>query len=329
MSKFLKFIVNLFLIGAILIGAAILVPPLAGISTTVIDSSSMATNLPVGSVTYAKDVDVTEIKPGDKVIDDSDGKIYLYVIEEGNAATGKFTGTDTKSASGEQKEIVLRNDVLKVIITVPFIGYIMMAMHSVEGLIIIGLVVLFIIILFILSELWKKTDEEEEDESEVKEEQDKKADAAQSEVTVAVPAEEPVSKVMSEEEALALAKKELMQALAEDQNGEESVQTETDDSAFAQGMTEELDSQEEKTEETVEIHRADTKQVIEGGQEEAEKVIELPEEDSIDEDPTSFVPVARMPKEELLKKAEAAGEEPTVTKNENLGVTILDYSKLI
>lgn len=328
MSKFLKFIVNLFLIGAILIGAAILVPPLMGISTTVIDSSSMATNLPVGSVTYAKDVDVTEIEMGDKVLDDSDGKVYLYVIEDGSASTGKFIGTDANSASGEQKELVLRNDVSKVVLTIPFIGYIMMAMHSVEGLIIIGLVVLFIIILFILSELWKKTDEDEEEEDEVKEEQDKKTDATQSEEVVVAPAEETVSKVMSEE-ALALAKEELMQALAEDQSGEGSAQTEADDSVFAQEMTEELNPQEEKTEETVEIHPQDTEQTIEGRQEETEKVMELPEEYPIDEDPTSFVPVARMSKEELLKKAEAAGEEPTVTKDENLGVTILDYSKLI
>ena len=323
MSKFLKFIVNLFLIGAILIGAAILVPPLAGISTTVIDSSSMTTNLPVGSVTYAKDVDVTEIEAGDKVLDDSDGKIYLYVIEEGSAGTGRFLGTDANSASGEQKELVLRNDVSKVIITVPFIGYIMMAMHSVEGLIIIGLVVLFIIILFILSELWKKPDEdeEEEDEEEGKDKEKESTKAAEASKPEKTEPEEGTPNAMTEEEALALAKDELMRVLAEDQDGEKAASAEAEVPASEQDITEELISQEEKTEEVTEVQMEET--------EPEEPSAELPEEEVIDEDPSSFVPVTRMSREELLKKAEAAGEEPVVTKDEELGVTILDYSKLI
>lgn len=325
MSKFLKFIVNLFLIGAILIGAAILVPPLAGISTTVIDSSSMTTNLPVGSVTYAKDVDVTEIEAGDKVLDDSDGKIYLYVIEEGSAGTGRFLGTDANSASGEQKELVLRNDVSKVIITVPFIGYIMMAMHSVEGLIIIGLVVLFIIILFILSELWKKPDEdedeEEEDEEEGKDKEKESTKAAEASKPEKTEPEEGTPNAMTEEEALALAKDELMRVLAEDQDGEKAAPAEAEVPASEQDITEELIWQEEKTQEVTEVQMEET--------EPEEQFAELPEEEVIDEDPSSFVPVTRMSREELLKKAEAAGEEPVVTKDEELGVTILDYSKLI
>ena len=51
MSKFLKFIVNLFLTLAILTAVAILVPPLLGINTTIVDSAGMDTNLPLGSVT--------------------------------------------------------------------------------------------------------------------------------------------------------------------------------------------------------------------------------------------------------------------------------------
>lgn len=321
MSKFLKFIVNLFLIGAILIGAAILVPPLAGISTTVIDSSSMTTNLPVGSVTYAKDVDVTEIEAGDKVLDDSDGKIYLYVIEEGSAGTGRFLGTDANSASGEQKELVLRNDVSKVIITVPFIGYIMMAMHSVEGLIIIGLVVLFIIILFILSELWKKPDEDEDEEEEGKDKEKESTKAAEASKPEKTEPEEGTPNAMTEEEALALAKDELMRVLAEDQDGEKAAPAEAEVPASEQDITEELISQEEKAEEVTEVQMEET--------EPEEPSAELPEEEVIDEDPSSFVPVTRMSREELLKKAEAAGEEPVVTKDEELGVTILDYSKLI
>ena len=41
MSKFLKFIVNTFLVVAILTAAAILVPPLLGVNTTIVDTAGM------------------------------------------------------------------------------------------------------------------------------------------------------------------------------------------------------------------------------------------------------------------------------------------------
>ena len=72
MSKLLKFIVNLFLIAAILVAAAILVPMFAGVMTTIVDTPSMDTNLPLGSITYATNVDVNDLKPGDEVLKDSD-----------------------------------------------------------------------------------------------------------------------------------------------------------------------------------------------------------------------------------------------------------------
>ena len=61
MSKFLKFIVNLFLIVTILTAIAILVPPLAGVTTTIVDTPSMNTNLPLGSVTYSTDINVYDM----------------------------------------------------------------------------------------------------------------------------------------------------------------------------------------------------------------------------------------------------------------------------
>ena len=56
MSKFLKFIVNLVVICAILVAAALLVPPFAGVNTVMNDNSSKETNLPVGSVAYGREI---------------------------------------------------------------------------------------------------------------------------------------------------------------------------------------------------------------------------------------------------------------------------------
>lgn len=165
MSKFLKVIVNIFLVCAILIAAAILVPPVLGITTTIVDTTDMNTNLPQGSITYSQDVNVTKLVSGNEILKESDTKTYAYIIEEGDASTGKFKVLNATDKSATAEEITLRNSVSKVMITIPYIGYVVMAMHSMEGILIIGLVVLFMIILFILSELWKKRpDEDEEDE---------------------------------------------------------------------------------------------------------------------------------------------------------------------
>lgn len=163
MSKFLKFIVNLFLTLAILTAVAILVPPLLGVNTTIVDSAGMDTNLPLGSVTYSVDVPVTRLKAGDEILKENGSSTYAYIIEEGDAGTGKYkvsSAVDRESLS----EITLRNTVSLVKVCIPYIGYVVVAMQTVEGIIIIVLVVLFIIILFVLSELWKSRDDDDDDD---------------------------------------------------------------------------------------------------------------------------------------------------------------------
>ena len=169
MSKFLKFLVNLFLICSIVVTASLLIPPLAGVTTNIIDTVNMDTNLPFGSVTYSSDVTVAELAEGDKILVDSGNSIYVYKVQSGDASTGEFTVLDAMDKSSETTQVKLRNPVYRVILTVPFTGYIVVAMQSVEGFIIIILVLVFVAILFILSELWKKSDEDDEDDEEEEE----------------------------------------------------------------------------------------------------------------------------------------------------------------
>lgn len=172
MSKFLKFIVNIFLIAAILVAVAILVPPLMGVSTTIVDTPAMKTNLPLGSVTYSKKVDVSTLEVGDEVLKDSGAATYAYILKTVDPNSGKFNAVSAADPNGQEEEIILRNMVPKVVVEVPFIGYIVMAMQSLEGRLIIGLVVALVIILFALSELWKPSvDEDEIDEDEEAEEE--------------------------------------------------------------------------------------------------------------------------------------------------------------
>lgn len=162
MSRFLKFIVNTFLVVAILTAAAILVPPLLGVNTTIVDTAAMDTNLPLGSVTYSVNVPVTKLQVGDEVLKENGTSTYAYIIEEGDVGTGKFkvaSAVDRDSVT----EITLRNTVSLVRLSIPYIGYVVVAMQTMEGIIIIVLVVLFIIILFVLSELWKVKDDDDDD----------------------------------------------------------------------------------------------------------------------------------------------------------------------
>ncbi len=163
MSHFLKFIVNVFLIFAILVAAAILLPPVLGVNTTVVDTSAMDTNLPFGSITYSTTVNVSTLAEGDEVLKENDTSTYAYVINK-IGDNGQMTVTNAADESADQEKITLRNKVSKVAVTVPFIGYLIIAMHSIEGIVIIALIIVLMIILFILSELWKDRSEDEEEE---------------------------------------------------------------------------------------------------------------------------------------------------------------------
>ena len=53
MSKVLKFIVHLVVICTLICVLGLVLPPFFGVRTVIVDKSDSATNLPVGSVTYA------------------------------------------------------------------------------------------------------------------------------------------------------------------------------------------------------------------------------------------------------------------------------------
>ena len=153
MSRFLKVIVNIILVGAILTAAALLVPPLAGVQTFVMDDMSMQTNLAPGSVTYAVDKEAGELKNGDKVLEQASSGSYVYRVTNLNVQEDTCTLTAPNTSPQLTKEANISNGVAKVVFTIPVIGYVVMAMKTTEGLIIIGLAVLFVILLFILSEV--------------------------------------------------------------------------------------------------------------------------------------------------------------------------------
>lgn len=172
MSKILKTIVNLVVLFSIVVAAALLVPPFAGVDTVMNDNGSTDTNIPVGSVAYGKDVRVKDLKKKDKIIFSEGSSTYVYEITDMDSSAGAYEVKDPYSKSSDTEVITLQKSVPKVAVVVPFIGYAAIALQTKGGLIVIGLGIILLIILFILSELWRKDEDEDEEESEEEYEED-------------------------------------------------------------------------------------------------------------------------------------------------------------
>lgn len=182
MSKILKTIVNLVVLFSIIIAAALLVPPFAGIDTVMNDNGGTDTNIPVGSVAYGKEVKVKELKKKDKIIFSEGSSTYVYEITDMDSSAGAYEVKDPYSKSSDTEIVTLQKSVPKVAVVIPFIGYAAIALQTKGGLIVIGLGIILLIILFILSELWRKDEDDEEDESE--DEDDEEDDEDEEEETL-------------------------------------------------------------------------------------------------------------------------------------------------
>lgn len=197
MSRFLKFIVHLVVFLLIACILALAVPPFMGISTITIDDTDLETNLPLGSVSYGKEISASSVLVGDSIIVQNGNQVRLYGVQEIDLDNSTFTVVDKGASRGEPKAMTLSGDVTRVIFTVWGIGYLLMAIQSTEGLIIIGLGVLFLIILFVLAEIWGRDKELPDEDLEEGED-----GASQTEPSVAA-ADEAVSAQAEDEQALA------------------------------------------------------------------------------------------------------------------------------
>lgn len=165
MSKFLRVLVRIILILLILCGAALLLPPLFGIDTVVIQNAS--SNLDRGTVVYARAVAPSGLENGDRFLHAGENdEIDSYIVKEYDSSDDVIIASESADAA-EQKLQANGDTVRKIVFTVPFIGYLFIATQSTTGLMILGGVLLIIIILFIIAEVLKRSEEdEEEDEDE-------------------------------------------------------------------------------------------------------------------------------------------------------------------
>lgn len=166
MSKVLKFIVHLVVICTLVCVLGLVLPPFFGVRTVIVDKADEATNLPVGSVTYAIPEKSSAISVGTPILVQKDSKTYKYTITDLDTSKGTGTVTDQSVSGGKTLTIKVGDYVPKVVITIGYVGYLLVATESIEGLIILGLVVLFLIILYVIAELWKKEPDDIQDDME-------------------------------------------------------------------------------------------------------------------------------------------------------------------
>lgn len=351
MSKFLKFIVNFIVFCTIVVAAALLVPPLAGVHTVMIDDTGMDTNLPMGSVTYSRSVEPDKLKEGDSILIATGAQTYNYIVSKMDNTAKSYTVTDKYNKGNPEQTITIQSAVPKVVITIPYIAYAAMALQSVEGLIIAGLAVVFLIILFILSELWKK-DDSEEDEEEVFEEEERNEDTkSKSELRKEKKAAKKAAKAAKkreqqgyddeEEEVVPIAIEEPKPTVAQVLQGSpEDVMHETM-ASIAQNVSE-ASSPEETQEMPKDTVAEELQQTVSFEKEEASLPTEESEsvrqenirreaaataeaEEALQMERILQAPTAA----ELIAKATVEGEEPEILEDEEAGVTLLDYSKIL
>ncbi|MDO4614597.1 MAG: hypothetical protein Q4B15_03115, partial [Lachnospiraceae bacterium] len=165
MAKFLRTIFWIILLAALLTAGAVFVPPMLGIQTKVIDSNRITTNLPYASVSYLDAEAASELKGGDKILIEENGAMTAYKITGiTDSAAGQYSVLSISDTTGATEIMTLTDSVQHIYLTIPLIGYAVIATQSTEGYIILGLILLFEIVLFVLSELWKRSSASDEDE---------------------------------------------------------------------------------------------------------------------------------------------------------------------
>lgn len=330
MSKFLKVLVNSILILAIIVAGGLLIPPFAGVTTVIVDDEGMDTNLSMGSVTYAVALKGNPGEGSKVLLSEGEGQ-YVYKVQsvDGNNCILE----DKLSTDGGTIEHTVSTTMKKVILTVPFVGYVSMALRTTEGLIIVGLSVVFVIILFVLAEIWKKDDEDDEDNEDNEDDEDlEEEEDEETEVQLSKREQKKLKKAQAKREK-AEAKAAKKAEKKEKKNGKE------------ESSEENVEDTSEKTEnlfeETENILAADIAQMMNEQEENPQEVQETAKEEELtvqmeeekeeeaETDGNIRFAIPSYTKDELINKAKEAGDEPEVVEDEISGVTLLDYSDIL
>lgn len=342
MSKVLKFIVHFIVICTIICVLGLALPPFFGVNTVIMDSADKATNLPLGSVTYAIPAPTAEVTAGTPILVQEDSKTYRYNVASLDLANGTGTVIDPSVTGGEAITVAVSDYVPKIVITIGYVGYLLIATKSIEGLIILGLAILFLIILYVIAELWKK---EPDTETEIKDTPARYVKSAKE-----LKKEEKIrARLMKEEE------REIKRQRKQSKQKKKTIRT--------GGFVDEIEDDELEEEEVIrpaamqtaaseahevlkkEIAAATAEEVPEPAPavqatrqivEEVSQEIKKPAPEKAPEEKPAAEPkvyqklaIPVMTAAQLMEQAKAEGDAPEVDRDDITKVTFLDYSGII
>jgi len=356
MSKFLKFIVHFVVICAIIVALGLTIPPFFGVDTVIVSDTKQKTNLPMGSVTYAIPVKTEEIRENDPILVQEDSNIYRYKVRRIDQASGTGTVIDPSVTDGREITVAVPAYVKKVVITIGYVGYLLIATKSTEGLIILGLVLLFLIILYIIAELWKKDDRSYDDvdedtvpgyvksDKELKREEKARAKRMKEEEKE-IAEEERVSRKKKKAEKKKVRTGGFVDEIDEDDDDTDTDVQETTPIQPAVGEAHEFLKKEvaAATAEDSSRIQQEVLRVFNGGNVEQEPLkpvqptveiqtplqnISLADPDD-DAEPIRQRAIPGFTPEQLADQAKSAGDAPDIMKDEITDVTLFDYSDIL
>ncbi len=163
MAKFLRVIFNLLLMCYIAAALALFVPPLVGV-TTAVTLEGMEGNQELGTVNYAWRTPLRSLQQGDQILVADNTAVNVYTVESADPETAVVATTDA-----EVPEVAVRTYVHRLVLTVPYLGYIAVGLQTMEGTIILAAAAGTLLVLCILTAIWcrkrkvKRMIEEEDD----------------------------------------------------------------------------------------------------------------------------------------------------------------------
>lgn len=344
MSKALKVIVGIILALFIASGAALIIPTFAGYDMRVVQQQTTG-NIPVGTAVYSKEFDSSSISAGDRILGIGTDSLSIYTVEKYSSTDGTVLVSDGTN----EQTFQVSAKYLKVMFTVPLIGFLMIATQSANGMIALALILALVIFLFIAAEVIRKGEEaEEEDDEEEEPEEDefyrtlaarKKKRDAESDVSAELnrnAAHRQAAHIKRQEkEKGASAKNPAAFSDPSSVNGMTEISDTNDSVSFdvPRAVPEEKDLGTDSLPDVqAALEAALESQPLNHTGETAR--IEMPDEEvasdaaASDTAPTGEIELA-MPvhtADELLSKAYSDGLDPKVRDDEITGVTLVDYS---
>lgn len=358
MSKFLKFIVHFIVICTIACVVGLAVPPFLGITTEIMDDPSRETNLSMGSVTYAIPVKTEEAAIGDSILYQSESEAYRYMITEMDKENNIFKVINLKNPNSDPITVQVKDYIPKVVVTVGYVGYLLLATESIEGLIIVGLAVLFLVILYIIAELCKKEPKDEYAEEELEtgyikskkelKREEKERQRRYKEEERQIKKEDKQRKKGKKQERKKIKTGGFVDEIYEDEldmeNSQQIEPKQTDTVASATSEAHELlkkeiaaatadEAEEIQSDAQKEVYDAKTEVIVPQVKETLKQVSQEQSKECLDEVPEE-VEIRRMAipswsAAQIAEMAKNQGDAPDIVKDDVTKVTLFDYSDIV